>query len=188
MNDVSTKSATDMVTMTKQEALDCIDKINHGVKELRQLLFDLHERKGWKVLGYGSWRDCVNERFTQSQSYLYRQVGAAKVEQAISPKGEIGVYSESVLRPISALSDKESMQEAWSLSMDKAADEKKDLPTAKITKAVVLEMSGQKPQIKPSSQIVTSYSKKIIKKFSDPEQLEMLVTLLENKLTELKKS
>jgi hypothetical protein len=185
MKEVTAKATTDVVSMTEKEAVECIYKINRGVKELRLLLFELHERKGWKVLGYDSWRDCVNERFTLSQSYLYRQVSAALVEQVISPNGEIGVYNESVLRPISSLSDDESMKEAWGLSMDKAAKEDKDLPTSKITKAVVLEMTGQEAPTKSSDEFISFYYNKITKNIDSREDLEKLIKQLENKLNDL---
>lgn len=77
------------VPMTVTEARTCAAKIRAGLEGTRALVLDLYQREGWRALGYRSWRDCVTTEFGQSQSYLYRQLAAAKVDANLSPFGEI---------------------------------------------------------------------------------------------------
>lgn len=94
-----------LIRMTPQEARACVDDINNNLRNTRALLLDLYEREGWKALGYDSWRACVVGEFGKHQSYLYRQLEAAKAEIAISPKGEnsVGSIPERHLRPLTSL-------------------------------------------------------------------------------------
>ena len=66
----------------------------------REMIYNLYQMQGWKVLEYGSWRACVQAEFEKNQSTLYRQLAAAAVEQNISPIGRIGSIPERVLRPL----------------------------------------------------------------------------------------
>jgi hypothetical protein len=107
--------------MTREQATDCVKQINQNVANTRVLLWDLFSRRGWKALGYSSWRECVNAEFDQSQSYLYRTLTAAKIEREISPRGEIGVIPEKHLRPLSALNSG-LWKPAWDLAHENAVD------------------------------------------------------------------
>jgi hypothetical protein len=81
---------TTVTLMDATEARECVNLINKHLGNLRALLHDLHNRKGWEALGYQSWRECVNQEFAYDQSYLYRLLSAAQVEINIhSPVGEI---------------------------------------------------------------------------------------------------
>lgn len=74
--------------------------IDHHLGEVRNLIFALKDRCGWRALGYKNWRECVMHEFSQSQASIYRQFNAALVELEISPSGRIGEISERVLRPL----------------------------------------------------------------------------------------
>ena len=92
--------------MTSEEAQTCIAEINKNLKNTRTLLFDLYEREGWRALGYASWRECVTAEFKQHQSYLYRQLEAAKAERNILSVVDHALMSEipeSHLRPLASL-------------------------------------------------------------------------------------
>lgn len=95
--------ATPAGVMTEPEARSCCDRIRNGLDSVRAMVKDLHDREGWKALGYPSWRACVLAEFDQSQSHLYRQLEAARVEAEVSPNGEIGSIPEAQLRPLAAL-------------------------------------------------------------------------------------
>jgi len=66
--------------MSRDEAQQCVARIAHHLEEARALLLELYEREGWRVLGYDSWRACAVAEFAQSQTALYRQLTAARVE------------------------------------------------------------------------------------------------------------
>lgn len=87
--------------MTIEEAKECVRLIHTHLGNLRALLLELYQRKGWRVLGYASWRQCAVQEFAYDETYLYRMLSAAITEQNLNlPIGEI---PESHLRPITAL-------------------------------------------------------------------------------------
>ncbi len=90
--------------MLYAEAKECIAKINANMTNIRSLVLELYERKGWDALGYESWRECVVKEFQQSQSYLYYQLEAAQTERNISTMVEKSEpIPESQLRPLARL-------------------------------------------------------------------------------------
>jgi hypothetical protein len=96
-------SAIDVV-MTTEEARALTDRIKDTAGQLWALLLEAHERKAWRVLGYGSWREYGQAEFNLSQSHLYRILDQGRVNRALekashSPIGEIAV-SEHTARQI----------------------------------------------------------------------------------------
>jgi hypothetical protein len=67
--------------MTAAEARDSVEKINNHATQIRALVLDLYERRGWEALGYTSWRACVVSEFEQSQSRLYQLLDAARLRE-----------------------------------------------------------------------------------------------------------
>ena len=135
--------AITLQAMTLEEARTCITEINKNLRNTRGLLLDLYEREGWKALGYASWRDCVTTEFKQHQSYLYRQLEAAKTEKNILPilhNSPIDEIPESHLRPLSSLplSDR---REAYQKALETAPGGK---VTAKQVEEIVREIRTSK--------------------------------------------
>jgi hypothetical protein len=136
--------------MTAAEARERVDQIKSQFGEIRKLVLDLFERKGWEALGYGSWRECVITEFTESQAHLYRLLDAAKIEKdlsqgvenqnAISPNGETAPIPEGVLRPLSKLKEPEKRRTAW-----KKATENNPKPTAREVAKAVAEVNETAP-------------------------------------------
>ena len=108
--------------MTIEEARQCIEEIKGHLIGVRKLLLELEERRGWEVLGYESMRQCMVGEFGRSQSQLYRELKAGKIEKKISPRGEIGLIPEGHLRHIGKLSP-EKWLDAWS-EVEKTAPQK----------------------------------------------------------------
>lgn len=73
----------ELALMSADEARACVRAINAHLNGARQLLLDLHDRSGWRALGYDSWRACVVAEFQQSQRHLYRQLEAAQLEREL---------------------------------------------------------------------------------------------------------
>lgn len=111
--------------MGADEARDIVGKIREAMDNSRAWLAELHEREGWKALGYKSWRECVMAEFGQSQAYLYRQLAAAQAEKLISPDGEVGQIPEAHLRPLSKVPETQRA-EVWQEAVDTA-------PAGKVT-------------------------------------------------------
>jgi hypothetical protein len=99
--------------LTKKEAHALIERIHSCIQDARVLVLELYEKRGWKALGYGNWRECVIAEFGKSKSRLYQLLDAAKVERNISTIVEkSGAIPEGVLRPLSQL-DPEDQREVW---------------------------------------------------------------------------
>lgn len=123
--------------MTEAEARACVAAINGHMNSARALLLDLYDRRGWKALGYASWRECAVAEFEQGQSQLYRELQAAQIERHISPAGEIGIIPARVVAPLAALTPMEQPM-AW-----QEANERSDgRPSGPIVAQVVREMLG----------------------------------------------
>lgn len=106
------------------------------VNSARGLIWELHERQGWKALGYASWGECVKSEFDITSSTIYRQLNAALVELELSPNGGIGEISERVLRPLARRSySTEARQAIWSVAQDIVGDGGK--VTSGVVEAVV---------------------------------------------------
>lgn len=130
--------------MNREEARATVDTIRRGLDDIRYLVLELHDRRGWAALGYDSWRSCVVTEFKQSESYLYRQLQAALIEQEISPMGETAPIPERQLRPLSVV-PKEQQRETWE-------EAKATAPGGKVTAKHVRETVDRKigkPAAKP---------------------------------------
>lgn len=111
------------VMLSAEEARQIVKNINGRFEQSRKDLIELHDREGWRALGYDNWRDCVQAEFQQSAAYLYRQLAAAKIEQLIeSPIGEI---PESHLRPLvqAKINTQETIKRALSRADALAGDQ-----------------------------------------------------------------
>jgi len=87
-----------VVMLTATEAEEICGRIDRSLSEARALLVELHDREGWRALGFESWRECVIAKFGQHQSYLYRQLQAGQLEQALDLP--IGTLPESHAREL----------------------------------------------------------------------------------------
>jgi len=127
--------------MIYQEAKECVGKINANMTNIRGLVLELYERKGWEALGYASWRECVTAEFQQNERYLYRQLEAAQTAKQICPIGQKDLIPESQLRPLTKLRDNpEAQKEAWQQAVDTAPDGK---VTAAHVYKIVKGMTGK---------------------------------------------
>jgi hypothetical protein len=111
--------------MTHKEARECIDKINFNMSNIRYLLVELHDRKGWESLGYKDWTECVENEFKQGRSYIFYQFKAAQIERNISESTmvDLGKIPERQLRPLARL-EPEQQKEAWQKAVETAPNGK----------------------------------------------------------------
>lgn len=134
--------------MTAVEARECVSKINSNLSNIRGLVYDLYYREGWKTLGYKNWRECVATEFGQHQSYLYRQLEAARIEKNISPIGENEEIPESQLRPLTKL-DPDQQREVWKKAVETAPDGK--ITARHVQKIVNEAMETKRPEPETST-------------------------------------
>ncbi len=113
--------------MTRKEAEKCVRDIRCASSTIRELLIDLHDREGWRALGYESFSGCAQQEFGSSTAYIYRQLAVGSLEQRLEI-GDVGDNKESHLRPLLTILKEDSMrEEAWHL-----AHAMSPAPTAKI--------------------------------------------------------
>lgn len=84
--------------LSRAEAQALVAAIKGHLNEARLLLYRLYEGQGWLALGYGSWRECVTSEFGSSESELYRELAAARLEVAANI--DIGTLPESHARAV----------------------------------------------------------------------------------------
>lgn len=148
-------------TMAKADARAFVSTINKGIGDIREMLIELRDSKGWEALGYGSWDACVTEEFGWSKRYANMQISGGKIEQqllaapakagTIVPTPPTSPVRESHLRPLVGLTEK---QQVKAYTDARAAAEKAGKPlTAKDVKAKAdaYKPAAPKPQPAPKT-------------------------------------
>ena len=64
-------------------AQNLVVKINAGIYDIKDALFELYSTNGWAALGYASWKECATKEFKESKSYLYRKLNQAKLSKLL---------------------------------------------------------------------------------------------------------
>ena len=132
--------------MSVAEARDKTDRIKANMEETWDLLLEMHEREGWRVLGYPNWREYGMAEFDRSKSEIYRLADAAKIKHNISPMGEKSI-SERQLRPLTKL-PADLQREAWQIAVETAPEGK---VTARHVAKTVKELTKAPETPKPES-------------------------------------
>jgi hypothetical protein len=105
---------------------DYMASADHYIDRCRTTLLDLHQREGWRALGYQTWRACAVAELNLSQAQAYRLLGAAEIERDIMPALLASGFShdenlpEAVLRPLLQLDSPEERQAAALVAIDAA--------------------------------------------------------------------
>lgn len=76
---------TYIVPLTEGEARQLTNSIKAHLQAADAQILELHERDGWKALGYTSWRDCIQAEFNLTQSRGYQLLALARVKRNIIP-------------------------------------------------------------------------------------------------------
>jgi hypothetical protein len=66
--------------MSHADAKACVNEIRKHINAAGELLLDLHDRAGWKALGYKSFAACVHKEFNMSRSAVYARLAAIRVK------------------------------------------------------------------------------------------------------------
>lgn len=141
-----------LTLMTEQEARACVNQIKGHLETTRALLFDLHEREGWKALGYATWQACITEEFHYSTQHAHRLLNAHLVDRILalrepgSPTGDPGEPVATIeerhareLEPL--LADPEAVCEVY----DAVQDVTDGKPTAAAYRSAVNDRLGVFP-------------------------------------------
>ena len=75
------------VELTREEAQEITARIRGAAEELWRLLYEAHEGKAWRSLGYTSWNAYVETEFEYTGSGSYRLLRQAEVTIALETAG-----------------------------------------------------------------------------------------------------
>lgn len=76
--------AIQTVTMSEVEARACVTAIISGMGDLRELVFELHHRRGWQTLGYKTFGACIKGELDVHRATVYRQLATAREERGLA--------------------------------------------------------------------------------------------------------
>lgn len=122
--------------MDEAEARATVTRIKTRIDIARGELLELHDREGWRALGYKSWETCARQEFGGSAAQMYRLLSAAQIERAID--SPIGEYPESHLREVARLDTPDQQKQA----LEAARAHAKSKPTAKDVRQAATEISA----------------------------------------------
>lgn len=78
---------TNLVVYDKGWAEEITVRIQRSGEEFGELLFEAHEGKAWKFLGFKSWTGYVEEKFPFTRQHSYRLLEQEKVNRALKDGG-----------------------------------------------------------------------------------------------------
>jgi len=125
--------------MTREEAETTNQLIKHYVRNARLLLLEMRDRKGWQVLGYGSFEEYGEQEFGYTKVHIYRLANAAEMElslksnQLVTQDREI---PESQLRPLAKVAP-EARSQVWQSVQERADADHGGKLTAKLVEEAV---------------------------------------------------
>lgn len=126
------------IQMSREEAQVLVKEIRADVHSLGEKILRLKDGRGWKALGYASWRECVAAEFKQSQSQLYRLLHAVEVNQALqSADSSLPQLPERHVRELNKLASTQDKVEAFKDACALARTQGKDSPSARDIAVVV---------------------------------------------------
>lgn len=121
--------------MTLEEAQETDRLIKRHINTTRYLLLDMRDRKGWKALGYESFKEYGEKALGYEERHIYRLVDAAEIGLQIETAQLDSQPSESQLRPLKAVPEA-VRKEIWDEATRKATEENEKLTAKRVEEAV----------------------------------------------------
>lgn|GEM_PF-4531541 len=122
-----------------------LETIGTELERARDLVLDVHARKGYRALGFRSFRKYAEAEFGKSVRRIYQLLEAGRLQLEVRTNGS---HSEPIperkLRPLAALPEG-TRKDAWEEACEEAATEHngKRLPTGAQVQAVVDRKLGR---------------------------------------------
>lgn len=123
--------------MTLEEAQTVHQQLKSLETQMRKMLLEMRDRKGWRVLGYESWEQYGAKEWGYSRQHLNRLATAAYLQNVVEPKGSTEI-AETHLRPLTALPDDEIRKQVW-----EEVKNKNEKVTAKAVQEAVSEWKAE---------------------------------------------
>jgi len=124
--------------MTLEEARETDRLIKRHINTTRYLLLDMRDRKGWKALGYESFKDYGEKSLGYEKAYLTRLADAGEISLQLGYDPELPIGNsppESQLRPLKAVPEDER-KAIWEEATRKAEEEHARLTAQRVEDAV----------------------------------------------------
>ena len=123
--------------MTLDEAVETDRLIKRHINTTRSLLLDMRDRKGWKALGYESFKDYGEKELGYKETRIYQLVDAAEISLQLGYDSTIveSTPKESQLRPLKAVPEDER-KAIWEEATRKAEEEHARLTAQRVEDAV----------------------------------------------------
>ena len=123
--------------MTLDEAVETDRLIKRHINTTRYLLLDMRDRKGWKALGYESFKDYGEKELGYKETRIYQLVDAAEISLQLGYDSTIveSTPKESQLRPLKAVPEEER-KAIWDEATRKAEAEHAKLTAQRVEDAV----------------------------------------------------
>jgi len=101
--------------MSRHEAGIAIFKIKNNVSSIMQMCYELDARKGYKALGYNSFKKCVMKELAGiiNYDYAFKMKNAGYVHRVVCPDLVMGSIPEGTLRLLHPLKSDEDKKEVW---------------------------------------------------------------------------
>ena len=124
--------------MTLDEARETDRLIKRHINTTRYLLLDMRDRKGWKALGYESFKEYGERELGYQENYIHKLVNAAEISLQIGFDPDCTTVqspSERQLRPLKAVPE-EVRKAIWEEATRKAEEEQAKLTAQRVESAV----------------------------------------------------
>ncbi len=123
--------------MTLDEARETDRLIKRHINTTRYLLLDMRDRKGWKALGYESFKAYGEKELGYQENYIHKLVNAAEISLQIGfdPDCTMVQPSERQLRPLMQVPEEER-KAIWDEATRKAEAEHAKLTAQRVEDAV----------------------------------------------------
>lgn len=104
------KNETDLLDMSFEEAQVTHQKLKSIETQMRKLLLEMRDRKGWLALGFESWEQYGELEWGFTRQHLNRLATSAYIQNLVEPIGS--EIPESQLRPLTSVPD-DAKIEIW---------------------------------------------------------------------------
>jgi hypothetical protein len=125
--------------MDQTEARAVVTRIKTRIEDARRELLELHDREGWRALGYSSWGACAKAEFGGSAATLYRQLEAAEIARDLGDS-QFENLPTSQLQAVKGLPPDQGRQ-----ALEQAHTKTQGKPTARDVQAEVDAVQGTTP-------------------------------------------
>ena len=173
-------SAMMQMEMTLEEARETDRLIKRHINTTRYLLLDMRDRKGWKALGYESFKEYGEKELGYQENYIHKLVSAAEIslQIGVNQGGTIVQPPESQLRPLKSVPE-DVRKQIWDEATAKAEADG-DKRTAKHVEMAVAEWKQRSNEFRDDA---NKYRKMAREATQKADQLQAALDLGQEKAT-----